>query len=175
MIPDIGWVELLIIAAVAIIVVGPKDLPRMMRIIGGWVGKARGLAREFQRSFDDLIKESELDDLRKEVEELRALNPIDDIKKALDPTDQLRELDKSLKDEMSEVEAGMKEKAQPAEPAGEAEEAPEEAPEKVPEDPDIGEDPVEDPSEDLQSAQADIEAGRGVEPSEGDEASAVKP
>lgn len=167
MIPDIGWVELLIIAAVAIIVVGPKDLPRMMRIIGGWLGKARGLAREFQRSFDDLIKESELDDLRKEVEELRALNPIDDIKKALDPTDELRELDKSLKDEMSEVEVGMKEKSPPAEPADEAEEAAE--------DPDIGEDAVEDPGEDLQSAQADIEAGRGVEPGEGDEASAVKP
>lgn len=159
MIPDIGWVELLIIAAVAIIVVGPKDLPRMMRIIGGWLGKARGLAREFQRSFDDLIKESELDDLRKEVEELRALNPIDDVKKALDPTDELRELDKSLKDEMSEVEAGMKEKAPAPEPA--------EATPEVPE--------VTDPGEDLQNAQADIEAERVVEPDESEEASAVKP
>jgi len=113
MIPDIGWVELLIIAAVAIIVVGPKDLPRLMRILGQWVGKARSLAREFQRSFDDLVRESELDDLRKEVEELRALNPIDDIKKALDPTDELRELDKSLKDdlkdEMLPLEGDLKE------------------------------------------------------------------
>lgn len=159
MIPDIGWVELLIIAAVAIIVVGPKDLPRMMRILGGWLGKARGLAREFQRSFDDLMKESELDDLRKEVEELRALNPIDDVKKALDPTDELRELDKSLKEEMSEVEAGMNEQISPAEPA---KPAPEE-----PEDPDFG--------EGLQDAQADIEADRALEPDEGDETSAVKP
>lgn len=109
MIPDIGWVELLIIAAVAIIVVGPKDLPRLMRILGQWVGKARSLAREFQRSFDDLVRESELDDLRKEVEELRALNPIDDIKKALDPTDDLRDLDKSLKDEMMPLEGDLKE------------------------------------------------------------------
>ena len=108
MIPDIGWVELLIIAAVAIIVVGPKDLPRLMRILGQWVGKARSLAREFQRSFDDLVRESELDDLRKEVEELRALNPIDDIKKALDPTDELRDLDKSLKDEMTPLESDLK-------------------------------------------------------------------
>lgn len=159
MIPDIGWVELLIIAAVAIIVVGPKDLPRMMRIIGGWLGKARGLAREFQRSFDDLIKESELDDLRKEVEELKALNPIDDVKKALDPTDELRELDKSLKDEMGEVEAGMKEKAPVEEPAEAAPETPDET----------------DAGEDLQEAQADIEAERAVEPGVGDEASAVKP
>lgn len=102
MIPDIGWVELLIIAAVAIIVVGPKDLPRLMRVLGQWVGKARSLAREFQRSFDDLVRESELADLRKEVEELRALNPIDDIKKALDPTDELRDLDKSLKDDLKD-------------------------------------------------------------------------
>lgn len=108
MIPDIGWVELLIIAAVAIIVVGPKDLPRLMRILGQWVGKARSLAREFQRSFDDLVRESELDDLRKEVEELRALNPIDDIKKALDPSDELRDLDKSLKDEMMPLEGDLK-------------------------------------------------------------------
>lgn len=110
MIPDIGWVELLIIAAAAIIVVGPKDLPRLMRILGQWIGKARGLAREFQRSFDDLVRESELEDLRKEVEELRLQNPIDDIKKALDPTDELRDLDKSLKDEMKPLETDLKEK-----------------------------------------------------------------
>lgn len=159
MIPDIGWVELLIIAAVAIVVVGPKDLPRMMRILGQWLGKARGLAREFQRSFDDLIKESELDDLRKEVEELRALNPIDDVKKALDPSDELRELDKSLKDEMGEVEAGMKDRTTSKELAGDTEGAPEE--------PDF--------DEELQGAQADIETERAVEPAEGDEATAVKP
>ena len=108
MIPDIGWVELLIIAAVAIIVVGPKDLPRLMRILGQWVGKARSLAREFQRSFDDLVRESELDDLRKEVEELRALHPTDEIKKALDPTNELRDLEKSLKDEMIPLEGDLK-------------------------------------------------------------------
>ena len=79
-----------------------------MRILGQWVGKARGLAREFQRSFDDLVRESELADLRKEVEELRALNPIDDIKKALDPTDELRDLDKSLKDEMKPLDSDLK-------------------------------------------------------------------
>ena len=160
MIPDIGWVELLIIAAVAIIVVGPKDLPRMMRIVGGWLGKARGLAREFQRSFDDLMKESELDDLRKEVEELRAHNPIDDVKKALDPTDELRELDKSLKDEMSEVEQGMKDKAS-------TETVSQTTAEPEPDEADFG--------VNLQDVQADIEADRAVEPGAGDETGAVKP
>lgn len=53
MIFDIGWIEILVVAVMAIIVVGPKDLPRMMRIVGQWVGKARGLAREFQKSIDE--------------------------------------------------------------------------------------------------------------------------
>jgi sec-independent protein translocase protein TatB len=160
MIPDIGWVELLIIAAATIIVVGPKDLPRMMRVLGQWLGKARGLAREFQRSFDDLVKESELDDLRKEVEELKKFNPIDDVKKALDPTDELRDLDKTLKEDMAEVEAGMKEK-----PEAEPETTPEPEPEAV--------EPV--PGEDLQGAQSELEAERSIETPADAETSAVKP
>ena len=103
MIFDIGWIEILLIAAVAIVVVGPKDLPRMMRIVGQWVGKARSLAREFQRSIDDMVRESELDDLRKEVEELRKLNPVEEAKKALDPNDDLAALDANLKAEMTEL------------------------------------------------------------------------
>ena len=103
MIPDIGWVELLLIAAVAIIVVGPKDLPRLMRIAGQWIGKARGLAREFQKSIDDMVRESELDDLRKEVEELRKINPMEEAKKALDPNEDFKKLDQDLKGEMTEL------------------------------------------------------------------------
>jgi sec-independent protein translocase protein TatB len=68
---DIGWSELLVIAAVAIIFVGPKDLPRMMRTIGQYMAKVRAMAREFQTSFEDLARETELDELRKEVTGLR--------------------------------------------------------------------------------------------------------
>ncbi|WP_339829199.1 Sec-independent protein translocase protein TatB [uncultured Parvibaculum sp.] len=68
---DIGWSELLVIAAVAIIFVGPKDLPRMMRTVGQYVAKVRGMAREFQSSFEDLARETELEELRKEVSGLR--------------------------------------------------------------------------------------------------------
>ncbi|MEQ8612122.1 MAG: Sec-independent protein translocase protein TatB, partial [Parvibaculum sp.] len=64
---DIGWSELLILAAIAIIFVGPKDLPRMMRTIGQYVGKVRAMARDFQSSFEDLARETELEELRKEV------------------------------------------------------------------------------------------------------------
>lgn len=68
---DIGWSELLAIAAIAIIFVGPKDLPRMMRTVGQYVAKARAMAREFQTSFEDLARETELEELRKEVTGLR--------------------------------------------------------------------------------------------------------
>lgn len=147
MIPDIGWVELLVIAAATIIVVGPKDLPRLMRILGQWMGKARGLAREFQRSFDDLIRESELDDLRKEVEELKSLNPIDDIKKSLDVSDELRDLDASLKTEMTGVDQALKQSGQ-----------------------DTDEEPAQDLDDDLDefgadllAAQNEIDAGKDAE------------
>ena len=71
MLPEVGATELIVLAAVALIVVGPKDLPVLMRKIGQWVGKMRGLASEFRASFDEMARQSELDELRKEVEALR--------------------------------------------------------------------------------------------------------
>ena len=69
--PGLGWGELLLVAAIAIVVVGPKDLPILMRTIGRFVGKARALAREFQESFEEIAREAELEELRKENERLR--------------------------------------------------------------------------------------------------------
>lgn len=63
--------ELLLIAAVALIVVGPKDLPILLRKLGQFVGKMRGMAAEFRASFDEMARQSELDELRKEVEAMR--------------------------------------------------------------------------------------------------------
>ena len=71
MLPDVGAAELIVIAAVALIVVGPKDLPVLMRKIGAFMNRMRGLASEFRASFDEMARQSELDDLRKEVEALR--------------------------------------------------------------------------------------------------------
>lgn len=65
---DIGWPEMAIIMLVAIIVIGPKDLPRLARTIGKWTGKARAMARDFQRSLDDMAREAELDDIKKGIE-----------------------------------------------------------------------------------------------------------
>jgi len=62
---DIGYSELLIIAVVALIVIGPKDLPRVMRIVGQWVGRARGMARHFRSGIDTMMRESELAEMEK--------------------------------------------------------------------------------------------------------------
>jgi len=70
--PGIGGFELVVIALVALIVVGPKDLPLLMRKVGQFLGRARKMAAEFRASFDDMARQSELDDLRKEVEALRS-------------------------------------------------------------------------------------------------------
>ncbi len=65
---DIGWFELLILMALAVIVVGPKDLPKMMTTVGRYVARARSMAAEFQRGFEDLAKESELEELKREID-----------------------------------------------------------------------------------------------------------
>jgi sec-independent protein translocase protein TatB len=71
MLPEVGALEYLIIAIVALIVVGPKDLPVLLRRLGQFVAKLRGMASEFRASFDEMARQSELDDLRKEVEAMR--------------------------------------------------------------------------------------------------------
>jgi sec-independent protein translocase protein TatB len=62
---DIAPTELLIVALVALVVIGPKDLPKVMRTIGHWVGKARGMARHFRSGIDTMIRESELEEMEK--------------------------------------------------------------------------------------------------------------
>jgi sec-independent protein translocase protein TatB len=74
---DIGWSELLVIAVVAIIVVGPKDLPRMMRSFGSYAGKLRRMAADFQRQFEDAMRESELDEVRKAIHSVRDAPALD--------------------------------------------------------------------------------------------------
>lgn len=77
---DIGWSELLVVAVVAIVVVGPKDLPKLMRTVGFYVGKARRAAADFQRQFNEAIAESEADEVRKNLEAIRAnMGPAPDL------------------------------------------------------------------------------------------------
>ncbi|HEX3754325.1 MAG TPA: Sec-independent protein translocase protein TatB, partial [Rhizomicrobium sp.] len=68
---------------VALVVVGPKDLPRLMHMAGKWAGKARAMANEFRKSFDEMARQAELDELRKEIEDLKKNNPVTDMQNEL--------------------------------------------------------------------------------------------
>lgn len=73
--PGIDGSELIIVLVVALIVVGPKDLPGLIRRIGAFMGKMRGMAQDFRASFDEMARQSELDDLRREVQALKSGQP----------------------------------------------------------------------------------------------------
>ena len=88
---DIGWTELIVVAIVAILVVGPKDLPGMLRGFGKTMGNLRRMARDFQRQFDDALKEAELDEIAKTAS--KPLERLDDARKsAQDFQDQARKI-----------------------------------------------------------------------------------
>lgn len=67
---DIGWGELVLIGIVALIAIGPKELPGVLRATGQWVGKIRRMAAEFQGQFQEALREAEMSDLKKEVDQL---------------------------------------------------------------------------------------------------------
>jgi sec-independent protein translocase protein TatB len=68
---DIGWSELVVIAVVALIAIGPKELPGVLRMVGQWMGKARKMAAEFQGQFQEAMREAEMADLKKSFDEVK--------------------------------------------------------------------------------------------------------
>ena len=88
---DIGWPELLLIGMIALIVIGPKDLPRALRVAGFWVRKARTLSREFQSSIDQMIREAELDEMRQELKKATEIDIDKEFRNTIDPTGSLAE------------------------------------------------------------------------------------
>jgi sec-independent protein translocase protein TatB len=68
---DIGWSEFLVIAVVALLVIGPKELPGVLRMVGQWMGKARKMAAEFQGQFQEAMREAEMTDLKKSFDEVK--------------------------------------------------------------------------------------------------------
>ncbi|PTW60043.1 sec-independent protein translocase protein TatB [Breoghania corrubedonensis] len=123
---DIGWTELLVVACIAIIVVGPKDLPRMLRTFGQMVGKLRRMANEFQSTFNDALREAEkqadIDEMRKQVEEVGNFDPLGDIKKSIEPIKKAGDdLAKDVNKRIDTGEAPQKVEDKPVEPAVPAE------------------------------------------------------
>ncbi|MDF2371824.1 MAG: Sec-independent protein translocase protein TatB [Rhizobiaceae bacterium] len=116
---DLGWPELLVVALVLIIVVGPKDLPAMLRTFGKTTRKLRSMAGDFRSQFDDALKEAELGDVSKIISDSQQLNPKNLLKDVIDP---LRDAGKSIK---SDLDKAMKEPdAKPAETIAKAPETP---------------------------------------------------
>lgn len=83
---DLGWQEFMLIAFVAVVVVGPRDLPRVVRSVSMYVRKARGVAREFQSSLEEVAREAELDDLRKEAKSISSGNLEKTVNEWVDPS-----------------------------------------------------------------------------------------
>lgn len=88
---DIGWQELFIVAVIAIVVIGPKELPRAVKTVARLLRKARGMAREFQDGIDDLVREAELDDLKKEITDGSPTSIAKHIENTIDPGGDLKD------------------------------------------------------------------------------------
>jgi len=82
---DIGWSELAVIAVVALIVIGPRDLPRVLYTAGKMAGKARAMLREVQQGIEDIGREAELEDMRKKIESVRDVDLHKQIRNSVDP------------------------------------------------------------------------------------------
>ena len=91
MLLDFGWSELMLIGLVALVVIGPKDLPKALRIAGFWVRKARTLSREFQSSVEQMVREAELDEMRQELNKATQIDLDTEFRQAVDPTGSLAE------------------------------------------------------------------------------------
>jgi sec-independent protein translocase protein TatB len=92
---DIGWGELLLIGVVALIVIGPKELPGTLRTLGQWMGKLRRMASEFQGQFQEAMREAELADLKKQVDDMTSqaqsyanFDPVSEVRKEFENTQQ---------------------------------------------------------------------------------------
>ncbi len=97
---DIGWQELFLIALVTILVVGPRELPRVLRTVLAGVRKVRGLANDFQRGIDELAREADLDDIRKDLEKSASLDLESELKDGIDPTGEIENSMRQVENEM---------------------------------------------------------------------------
>ena len=100
---DIGWQELFLIGLVTILVVGPKEIPRVLRTVVAAVRKVRGLANDFQRGIDELARETELDEIRRDLEKGAMLDLEREFEETIDPKGEMSEAVKELQAEFKET------------------------------------------------------------------------
>jgi sec-independent protein translocase protein TatB len=100
---DIGWSELLVIGVVALIAIGPKELPGVLRSVGHWMGKIRRMASEFQGQFQEAMREAEMSDLKKHADDLN--NATKSLTSGIDPYDIMRDVNAETKPAATETPA----------------------------------------------------------------------
>ena len=127
---DISWGELLLIGVVALVFIGPKELPTVLRTLGQWMAKLRRMANEFQNQFHEAMREAEMADLKKQVDDLTTtahsyanFDPVSEVRRELDNTQQQIE---------SAIEKPAEPTTSPAVSAAPASEAPASAPSAEP-------------------------------------------
>ena len=101
---DVGWQELLIIGLVAIVVIGPKDLPRVLRTVTLGIRKVRGMARDFQDGLEELARDADLQELRKEIEDGVGGDLQDELESIGDPARDIEESVREIGDTLNEPE-----------------------------------------------------------------------
>src|SRR5947199_3806208 len=100
---DVSWGKLVIIGVVALIVIGPKELPGVLRSVGHWMGKIRRMASEFQGQFQEAMREAEMSDLKKHADDLN--NVTKSLTSGLDPYDIMRDVNAETKPAATEAAA----------------------------------------------------------------------
>ena len=95
---DISWTEFLLIGVVALVVIGPKELPGVMRTMGQWTRKVRGMAAEFQSQFQEAMREAEMADLKKQVDDMASdLTSLDPLKSVREDVETMgKDIEKSF-------------------------------------------------------------------------------
>ncbi|MGE0407776.1 MAG: Sec-independent protein translocase protein TatB [Amphiplicatus sp.] len=101
LVPQFGFFELVVIAVIALVVVGPKDLPKLMRAAGKAVAQARRMAAEFTAAFDQMAREAEMEEMRKEIEALKRDNPLAEAKREIE--DATRPIEESMREEQEKL------------------------------------------------------------------------
>jgi sec-independent protein translocase protein TatB len=97
---DIGWTELLVIAVVLIVIVGPKDLPPMLRAFGKMTSNLRKMAGDFRTQFDEALREADMDDVRQTISDAQRLNPANALREAMNP---LREMGNEIRNDLQKA------------------------------------------------------------------------
>ncbi len=100
MIPQIGFAEMIVLALLAIIVVGPKDLPKLMRSMGRFMARIKALGQEFRNAFDEMGEAEEMAELRREIEELKSMGKLSNLSDEAFEED-MRNLDRDIRESTS--------------------------------------------------------------------------